>query len=737
MPGMPRPNLVFGPFELRRTPAGLFREGQPISITPKALATLIVLVSKPGTAVSKEELLATVWGETAVEESNLSQNIYTLRKLLAADFPDGNAIENIPRFGYRFTPAVSERAPEVLPTDEDEEAEARGHGAGDMRAIAAPAPAEGAVRSRPRWAWWAVATTAVLLICVMALLWPTWMRRVPHFEISRFTSNLHEDKVSAVAISPDGTLVAYADEDGVVLRGTMDAALHLLPSPKLRAVDQLSWFPDQLHLLLSGVNNGTGVPEVWKVSVLREAPVLFRSGARLAVASHTGESVALTTADGSQLWVMGPNGEGSRQVASARPGARFSVLLWNLADDGILVQRRSVQPGNESAAFDSTESAATTGYEHIRLRDGRTTASEANILMGDACLTASGNLIYSQVIGAAERESTLLREVPIATDTGALGTPRDIVRVPEIDPHIHAFSCTKAGDRIAAIRIQGAIGVFVGTLNAENTTLTDVRRLSLDSDVAYAHGWTRDSRAVLYEARRTQGKWQIFSQALDKHDPELIVAMNGSETRPTLTPDGKWLLFNYQQDKFGTRALYRVDPAGGMPSPVPGIVGVGNYRCPIRSGTCVLLSGGDNSQAVFSVLDPSQGRGREVFRLPLSYGTLGDWDLSPDGTALVLTTVARPDRLFTVSLVNGVMAEVPFHSAAQIRSVNWTARGDGFFAATAASTGEDLSFVDVHGKATVLRTISTSTWAVPSPDGKYLAFNDRNVDSNVWLLDRK
>lgn len=62
----------------------LFRResNELVPLTPKAVELLLVLVQSNGRILSKNELLDTVWGDSFVEESNLSQTIFVLRKTL-------------------------------------------------------------------------------------------------------------------------------------------------------------------------------------------------------------------------------------------------------------------------------------------------------------------------------------------------------------------------------------------------------------------------------------------------------------------------------------------------------------------------------------------------------------------------------------------------------------------------------------------------------------------------------
>ena len=98
----------FGPYRLDAGERVLLRDGQPVTLPPKDLETLIVLVERAGHIVEKEELLEKVWAGVFVEEGNLSRRIFNLRQVLG-DSPDGrDYIETIPRRGYRFVAAVRE-----------------------------------------------------------------------------------------------------------------------------------------------------------------------------------------------------------------------------------------------------------------------------------------------------------------------------------------------------------------------------------------------------------------------------------------------------------------------------------------------------------------------------------------------------------------------------------------------------------------------------------------------------
>lgn len=95
--------FAFGEFEVDFEAHELRRTGQRVKLTPKAFAVLTTLVARNGAVVTKDELMQQVWPDTAVEDAVLSQNVYTLRKLLGQSERGKPFIETLPRRGYRFS----------------------------------------------------------------------------------------------------------------------------------------------------------------------------------------------------------------------------------------------------------------------------------------------------------------------------------------------------------------------------------------------------------------------------------------------------------------------------------------------------------------------------------------------------------------------------------------------------------------------------------------------------------
>jgi TolB-like protein/DNA-binding winged helix-turn-helix (wHTH) protein/Flp pilus assembly protein TadD len=104
----------FGPYRLDTAERLLLRDGEPVPLTPKAFETLVALVERSSHLVEKDELMMVVWSDTFVEESNLTNNIYALRKLLGQGENGRSYIETVPKRGYRFTAPVKELQSETL-----------------------------------------------------------------------------------------------------------------------------------------------------------------------------------------------------------------------------------------------------------------------------------------------------------------------------------------------------------------------------------------------------------------------------------------------------------------------------------------------------------------------------------------------------------------------------------------------------------------------------------------------
>jgi len=96
----------FGTFLLDTIQHALLKEGKPVALTPKTYDTLLVLVQNSGRMLSKDELMKSLWPDSFVEESNLTQQVSMIRRALGESPGDAHFIVTVPGRGYRFTAEV-------------------------------------------------------------------------------------------------------------------------------------------------------------------------------------------------------------------------------------------------------------------------------------------------------------------------------------------------------------------------------------------------------------------------------------------------------------------------------------------------------------------------------------------------------------------------------------------------------------------------------------------------------
>ena len=160
----------FGPFTLDARKRLLFRDGVAVSVTPKVLDTLNVLVERRGEVVDKDTLMSEVWPEAIVEESGIARNVSVLRKILGEVPEDHRYIVTVPGQGYKFVADVRiidgtlERAAEAsMPLLEG----APVRNGVDLESIRLEEPSAGSVRQS--WAFGTAMSIGLLVICAFGI----------------------------------------------------------------------------------------------------------------------------------------------------------------------------------------------------------------------------------------------------------------------------------------------------------------------------------------------------------------------------------------------------------------------------------------------------------------------------------------------------------------------------------------------------------------------------------------
>jgi Tol biopolymer transport system component/DNA-binding winged helix-turn-helix (wHTH) protein len=199
----------FGSYRIGVGERVLRRQDQIVPLPPKCFDTLLVLAQHGGNVVEKERLMRAVWPDSFVEEGNLAQNIFVLRKALGEHPGGGQYIQTIPKRGYRLVvPPTPVREAPVLP------AVPSVHPIGPASApLFEPpsSPSSGPSRGPRRISYFIAAGIAVASALGVAL-WVSSLgeRAVTGARITRLTV---PNTIAYGIISPDGTHIAYVSPE--------------------------------------------------------------------------------------------------------------------------------------------------------------------------------------------------------------------------------------------------------------------------------------------------------------------------------------------------------------------------------------------------------------------------------------------------------------------------------------------------------------------------------------------
>ncbi len=103
---LPR-DVRIGEWWLRPDEGLLVREGEEVRLRPRSMEVLVLLATRPGRVVSKEEIFAEVWEGNSVEDGALAHCISEIRSALGDTPRNPRYVETVPKRGYRLVAAVT------------------------------------------------------------------------------------------------------------------------------------------------------------------------------------------------------------------------------------------------------------------------------------------------------------------------------------------------------------------------------------------------------------------------------------------------------------------------------------------------------------------------------------------------------------------------------------------------------------------------------------------------------
>ena len=376
-------------------------------------------------------------------------------------------------------------------------------------------------------------------------------------------------------------------------------------------------------------------------------------------------------------------------------------------------------------------------YEFLDVKNGSTETVMTGVAVQSAAMLQDGRLFYLQPEPKLGFEQDLWE---LRTDTKtakAKAASRLVLKARRTA--LGDLSASTDGRSVAVIGLIRQTDVYVGELRRPGLQISDMRRLTFDSADDFVHGWTPDSRAVIFESSRN-GEFDLFTQRVDQAAAETLFASSENKAMPQLSPDGRYVLYlSWPTNRRGAGdfTLHRVPLRGGHSEAIPVSVPLDEFRCPVRGEHPCVLRTTAGGQYVFDALDPVNGMGGELARVPAYEAPLGDWALSPDGSQLALPNHdAETARIRILNLYRSGdknHREIEVKNLANIFGVQWDVNAKGFFVHTKTPSDWDLNYVDMNGHAHLLR--EDCRWGVPSPDGKRLATATDTVIGNVSLVE--
>jgi hypothetical protein len=269
--------------------------------------------------------------------------------------------------------------------------------------------------------------------------------------------------------------------------------------------------------------------------------------------------------------------------------------------------------------------------------------------------------------------------------------------------------------------------------------LLNIRRLTFMLADDYPHAWTPDNEAVIYESNRNS-TFGLYRQKINEQEPEPLVLSNADNVLAQASPDGKWILYREDREHSTKTRFMRMPMNGGTPEPLTGTENVEDFRCGQRPGSRCILRSTENKQFVFYELDPQRGRDRELARTVWSPTGVGDWDISPDSRFAAIPNHDPQTAIVRVVSLDRTRADaaervVTLKGMKNLGGLVWAANGEGWYAVEKTPMGLVMFYVDADGaRSWELLRSWTVLWAVPSPDGRRIAFPQDMPRSNVYLV---
>jgi Tol biopolymer transport system component/DNA-binding winged helix-turn-helix (wHTH) protein len=739
----------FGVFEANLGSAELRKNGQKIKLQDQPFQVLTILVENPGEIVTREQFRDTLWpADTFVDfDHGLNAAIKRLRDALGDSADSPRFVETLARRGYRFIAPVSVPSNGNGNGSHATEEVAPAIVAAPLLTLTAPAvtaepngPQDivSAAPNRPNIfvRHWLLALGAAALLVVGSI--GGWIaahrltQKPPQISEWRLTNNPPDDPIMSVALSPDSKYIAFADRAGLFLRELATGETHSIDVPGVVRPRARAWFPDGSHLLVNAAQP-TGVMSVYNVPLLGGSARKVVDNADARAVSPDGSQIAVVRNDwpDQEVWLFSSDGQNPRQLVAAT-GDVFGAVVWS--------------PHGRKLAFVRYKY----GFSHhdsensLEIYDLET--SQAHVILSSPALADSmvwspdGRLIYSvqeqspsPSIKSGDGDSNFW-SLSIDEDSGQ---PSDTaVRLTSGWERKMSPSLSADGKQLAFVRWNGEAHVYFSEVEPGARRIGAPQRLSLEEGRNYPYGWTADGKSIIFASDRS-GQSHLFKQHIDQPAPDLLVGGKDGITIARPSPDGSEVFYLVgPQGNGGQKGmrLMRVSLSGGAPQLILQREAIDNFQCASLPATLCILGQATAQDVHFIQFDPVTGQ-----QTPLGFGLQGtkyNWSLSPDGQTIALAQWRRPE-IHLVSTKTGKSRTLTLQSDRGVSSLDWASDSQSLWASSSTFTGtQALLNIDLRGRVQqVFQDPDKDVgWAIPSADGRHIAFWEAGGSSNAWVL---
>lgn len=571
----------FGEFRLDTAEKVLRRNGHVVSLTPKAVSMLELLLRREGAVVSRREMIAELWPDTFVEESNLTVTISMLRKALGESY-----IRTIPKRGYAF--AVPVRRIDPQPVNGNRAAAPTDH-------VAIPSMPSRGDRRRLLF----VVLVAGMALAIAVAAWLVFRNRTSNqlatskVLAARTLTRLSDSgNIRDVTISPDGAQLAFVriegGREGLRIRNLeTDEQLQLVePQERLcwglrfahdgQSIYYNTTEPNSTISVLYRINARGGEPPQ-KISVNIDSQIsLSPDGLQLAfVRSFPGkhyDALVVVNNDGTGEYELTtlPHPQKFSFAGSAWSPDGTSIVLGVSADNGVTYTIKAIslfseqprvlidQPwsglrglvwsddGRNLFFIAGTKESPPTQLWRLESSKGavQQVTNDLNSYEG-VHLTKDGNKIVTMQVGEITNvwvvdpaANPAMRKLTFGTKEGGGGV------------------VSLANGQVAyTVEDDGRLNLW--TMNRDGAG----NPLQLTNAGGSAPAATADSKYLVYASLRT-GVRHLYRLDLATRE-EVQLTDGGGETHPSLSPDRRWVV--YVSLAGARNTLWKVSIDGGPP----------------------------------------------------------------------------------------------------------------------------------------------------------------------------